>query len=127
MSLASSFRGDSVSPRRSRRLAGQPPEVDSRNGSASKANRQQSVNGKPEPPETFTNFIDTARARVERYVNGSRPQEEYLRPSLNAFLEWLPPGGQASVARDIVNTGNDDQKLWQVFHDLLTGVLYPSK
>ncbi|GFF84561.1 hypothetical protein IFM47457_06522 [Aspergillus lentulus] len=79
----------------------------------------------PERPETFNNLIDTARARVERYVNGGRPHEEYLRASLKAFLEWLPPGGQTSVARDIVNAGNDDQKLWQVFHDLLAYLLYP--
>ncbi|RHZ57211.1 hypothetical protein CDV55_105973 [Aspergillus turcosus] len=125
MSLASPECRDPVSPRRSRRLARQPPEVDSRNGHTSKANCQQSVNGMPEPSETFTSLIDAARARVERYVNGSRPQEDYLRPSLNAFLEWLPPGGQTSVARDIVNAGNDDQKLWQAFHDLLTGILYP--
>ncbi|PKX94235.1 uncharacterized protein P174DRAFT_485959 [Aspergillus novofumigatus IBT 16806] len=42
-----------------------------------------------------------------------------------AFLEWLPPGGQTSVARDIVDSGNDDHKLWQVFHDLLACILYP--
>jgi hypothetical protein len=81
----------------------------------------------PERPETFTNLIDTARARVEHYVNGGRPHEEYLRASLKAFLEWLPSGGQTSVARDIVNTGNDDQKLWQVFHDLFACLLYLSK
>ncbi|GIK02898.1 hypothetical protein Aspvir_006961 [Aspergillus viridinutans] len=120
---------DPVSPRRSRRLAGQTPEVDTRGAraqqrSASKANCRQSVNGMPEPTETFTNLIDAARARVESYVNGERPHEEYLRPCLKAFLEWLPPGGQTSVARDIVNAGNDDQKLWQVFHDLLTCLLY---
>jgi GrpB-like predicted nucleotidyltransferase (UPF0157 family) len=80
-----------------------------------------------ERPETFTNLIDIAGARVERYVNGGRPHEEYLSASLKAFLEWLPPGGQTSVARDIVNAGNDDQKLWQVFHDLLACLLYPSK
>lgn len=76
MSLASPERRDPVSPRRSRRLARQPPEVDSRNGSASKSHRGQSVNGKPEPPETFTDLIEAARARVELYVNGSRPQEK---------------------------------------------------
>jgi hypothetical protein len=67
-----------------------------------------------EPSETFTNLVDAAKARVESYVNGERPHEEYLRPCLKAFLEWLPPGGQTSAARDIVNAGNDDQKLWQV-------------
>ncbi|GFF27081.1 hypothetical protein IFM58399_01600 [Aspergillus lentulus] len=134
MSLASSKRGPQsrpISPRRSRRLAKQRPEIDAREAawarqrSASKANRQQPVNGMPERPETFNNLIDTARATVERYVNGGRPHEEYLRASLKAFLEWLPPGGQTSVARDIVNAGNDDQKLWQVFHDLLAYLLYP--
>jgi hypothetical protein len=56
MSLASPERGRqsrSVSPRRSRRLAKQPPEIDAREAararqrSASKANRQHSVNGMP--------------------------------------------------------------------------------
>ncbi|KAF7168427.1 hypothetical protein CNMCM5623_001480 [Aspergillus felis] len=122
---------DPVSPRRSRRLARQPPEVDiweaarARQQSVSKSRRQLSVNGMLEPSETFTNLVDAARARVESYVNGGRPHEEYLRPCLKASLEWLPPGGQTSVARDIVNAGIDDQKLWQVFHDLLTCLLYP--
>ncbi|GFF44093.1 hypothetical protein IFM46972_07434 [Aspergillus udagawae] len=120
-----------VFPRRSRRLAGQTPEVDTwtaaraRQRSVSMSRRQQSVNGMTEPSETFTNLVDAARARVESYVNGERPHEEYLRPCLKAFLEWLPPGGQTSVARDIVNAGNDDQKLWQVFQDLLACLLYP--
>ncbi|GFF86034.1 hypothetical protein IFM53868_04674 [Aspergillus udagawae] len=120
-----------VFPRRSRRLAGQTPEVDTwtaaraRQRSVSMSRRQQSLNGMTEPSETFTNLVDAARARVESYVNGERPHEEYLRPCLKAFLEWLPPGGQTSVARNIVNAGNDDQKLWQVFQDLLACLLYP--
>ncbi|GIJ83898.1 hypothetical protein Asppvi_002729 [Aspergillus pseudoviridinutans] len=122
---------DPASPRRSRRLARQLPDVDireaarARQRSVCKSRRQQSVNGMPEPSETFTNLVEAARARVESYVNEGRPHEEYLRPCLKAFLEWLPPGGQTSVARDIINAENDDQKLWQVFHDLLTYLLYP--
>ncbi|KAG2022032.1 hypothetical protein GB937_004126 [Aspergillus fischeri] len=115
MSLASPKRGKQsrpVSPRRSRRLAGQPPQVDTREGA-------QAWQGSASKPS------HTARARVEHYVNRGRPHKEYLRASLKAFLEWLPPGGQTSVARDIINTGNDDHKLWQVFHDLLSCLLYP--
>ncbi|GFG22771.1 hypothetical protein IFM61606_02637 [Aspergillus udagawae] len=104
-----------VFPRRSRRLAGQTPEVDTwtaaraRQRSVSMSRRQQSLNGMTEPSETFTNLVDAARARVESYVNGERPTKR----------------GQTSVARNIVNAGNDDQKLWQVFQDLLACLLYP--
>ncbi|GIK02897.1 hypothetical protein Aspvir_006960 [Aspergillus viridinutans] len=127
-----------VSPRTSRRLARLPPEDTgeelssvSTHARTRKSNRQQSERGlsvvvTEEPPETLPNVIDAARKRVKRYKKGKRPHDQYVVACLNACLDWLPGDGPApsSVAKDIVKV-TSDRKLWEVFHDILTGVLYP--
>ncbi|KAJ5578155.1 uncharacterized protein N7459_007119 [Penicillium hispanicum] len=49
-----------------------------------------------------------------------------LQPSLNALVTWLPAGGRESVARDIVDA-TTDKALYDVFHNLLTGLAMPMK
>jgi hypothetical protein len=73
-------------------------------------------------------LAEAAKARIAKYQsqNPNRVHEEKLQPSLNAFVEWLPEGGRESVARDIVNASTDEN-LYDVFHNLLTGLAAPSK
>ncbi|GIJ83899.1 hypothetical protein Asppvi_002730 [Aspergillus pseudoviridinutans] len=122
-------------PRKSRRLARLPPEDTgegrSKHTRARKSNRQPSeqrlsvVLTEPESPETLPNVIDAARKRVKRYKKGKRPHDQYVVACLNACLDWFPGDGpDPSLAKDIVTAGND-KKLWEVFHNVLTGVLYP--
>ncbi|PKX94236.1 uncharacterized protein P174DRAFT_441520 [Aspergillus novofumigatus IBT 16806] len=126
-----------VSPRKSRRLArlapedaGEGPSSSSKHARARKSNRQQSEHShslsanatEPGLPET----IDAARERVNCYVKKKRLHEKHLVACLNACLDWLPGTGPSSMAKDIVNAENDE-KLWEVYHNVLTGVLYPSK
>jgi hypothetical protein len=70
--------------------------------------------------------INSARDRVKRYKKGNRPHAQYLAACLDTCLDWFPRDAPYSLAKDILNAGND-QELWEVFHNVLTGVLYPSK
>ena len=48
---------------------------------------------------------------------------------MRAFLDFLPEGGRESVARDVLKCGDDDDdgRLYEVFRDLKTALLQPSK
>lgn len=70
--------------------------------------------------------IEAAKKRITKYQSQNRLHEENLQPSLNAFLEWLPEGGRESIARDIINA-TTDKALYDVFNNLLTGLVLPSK
>ena len=79
-----------------------------------------------ESSETWPTLVVAAKERIARYQSQDRIHEEKLKPSLNAFVEWLPEKGRESVARDIVNSTTDED-LYDVFHNLLTGLALPSK
>lgn len=49
-----------------------------------------------------------------------------LIKTLHAFLDFLPPNGQLSIARDIDLCGEDDAKLFEVFENLWASLLVPS-
>jgi hypothetical protein len=67
------------------------------------------------------------KARIDRYLPLIGLDDNKLIPCLHAFINFLPPAGRASIATDILNCGNDDKKLFQVFENLSTALLYPSK
>lgn len=54
-------------------------------------------------------------------------KDKKLVRCLHAFIDLLPPGGRKSVARDVINCGNDDSRLFGVFDNLCIALLYPSK
>lgn len=113
--------------RKSRRLTAQSPEDTGRGlRQLSVTTGLSTLSTQPEPPETWESLKSAAKARVDNYTPADRAHDALLCSSLHAFLEWLPEGGRESVARDITNSITDDS-LWRVFHNLLTGLLYPSK
>jgi hypothetical protein len=79
-----------------------------------------------ESSATLPALVEAAKERITRYQSQNRVNEEKLQTSLNAFIEWLPEGGLESVARDIINATTDED-LYNVFHNLLTGLALPSK
>ncbi|KAJ5099418.1 hypothetical protein N7532_006419 [Penicillium argentinense] len=80
------------------------------------------------PPdfESWTPLLAAAKERIEKYKPADRTDDQLLRPSLEAFLKWLPRGGRDNVARDIFEATSDDA-LHQVFQNLLLGLATPSK
>ena len=112
----------STSPRRkSARLAAQPES------STQEQSRGLSViSTNTESSETWPALVEAAEERITKYQFQNRIHEEDLQVSLRAFIEWLPEGGRESVARDIVNA-TTDEVLYNVFHNLLTGLAVPSK
>jgi len=76
--------------------------------------------------ETWPTLLSTATTKIDKYKPLGHTLEDILVPSLKAFLAWLPPGGRELIARDIEQT-TTDQELYDVFHNLLTGLAVPSK
>ncbi|KAB8271513.1 hypothetical protein BDV30DRAFT_240487 [Aspergillus minisclerotigenes] len=76
--------------------------------------------------ESWPLLAEKGRERIARYQPQDRPYDEILKPSLDAFIEWLPRGGRESIARDIVRANTDDD-LYQVFANLFRGLAVPSK
>lgn len=98
---------------------------------AESSTRQQSrglsvLSTNTETSEAWTELAEAARERITTYQSQNRVDEEKLKPSLDAFLEWLPEGGRESMATDIINTKTDED-LYSVFKNLLTGLAAPSK
>ncbi|CAI7643200.1 unnamed protein product [Penicillium viridicatum] len=87
---------------------------------------QQPQRDDAEPSASWLSVAAAAKERIEKYQPEHRSHEQILQPSLNAFIEWLPEGGRESVARDIINA-TTDKDLYDVFHNLLTGLAIPSK
>jgi hypothetical protein len=81
-----------------------------------------------DPPdfESWTPLLAAAKERIEKYKPADRTDDQLLRPSLEAFLKWLPQGGRDNVARDIFGAASDEA-LHQVFQNLLLGLATPSK
>lgn len=71
--------------------------------------------------------VSKARARVDRFSPTSQMRNsDKLIKTLRAFLDFLPPKGQLSIARDIDRCGEDDAKLFHVFENMCTALLVPS-
>ncbi|KAF5865276.1 hypothetical protein ETB97_004859 [Aspergillus alliaceus] len=79
-----------------------------------------------ESSATWPSLAAAAKERLAKYQPEHRVHEHILQPSLDAFITWLPEGGRESVARDIVNA-TTDKDLYDVFHNLLTGLAVPMK
>ncbi|KIN05190.1 hypothetical protein OIDMADRAFT_39565 [Oidiodendron maius Zn] len=69
-------------------------------------------------------LVEAAKERITKYQSQNRVHEDILQPSLKAFVEWLPEGGQESIARDIINA-TTDKELYNIFYNLLTGIVVP--
>jgi hypothetical protein len=108
-------------PRKSARLAARPTSP-----TREQARGLSVMTTDTESSETWPSLAEAAKARIAKYQPQNRVHEERLQPSLNAFVEWLPEGGRESVARDIINATTDED-LYNVFHNLLTGLAVPSK
>jgi hypothetical protein len=111
----------SAPPRKSTRLAPRPTSP-----TREQARGLSVATTDAETSETLPALVEAAKERITRYQPQNCVNEEKLRPSLNAFVEWLPEGGRESVARDIINA-TTDKDLYDVFHNLLTGLALPSK
>jgi uncharacterized membrane protein YccC len=118
----------SDSPRRkSARLAKRTESLAQAESSTQQQSRGLSVLSTiTEASEAWKTLAEEARERITAYQSQNRVDEEKLKPSLDAFLEWLPEGGRESMARDIINTKTDED-LYSVFKNLVTGLAVPSK
>ncbi|KAL4783343.1 hypothetical protein BJX76DRAFT_348655 [Aspergillus varians] len=84
------------------------------------------ISSNPDTGESWPSMYEAAKRRATSYKPTKRPNDLQLTSTLLAFLEWLPEQGQRSVAKDI-NEAQTDESLWEVFHNLVTGLLYPMK
>lgn len=113
-------------PRKSARLAKRTESLAQAESSTQASQGISALSTPTETPEVWTSLAEGARERISTYQSQKRADEEKLKPSLNAFLEWLPEGGRESMARDIINAKTDED-LYSVFQNLLTGLALPSK
>lgn len=118
----------SDSPRRkSARLSKRPERFAEAESSTQPQPRGLSVlSTATEASEAWATLEGEAKERIITYKPQNRADEEKLKPSLDAFLEWLPEGGRESVARDIIDAKTDED-LYSVFRNLVTGLAVPSK
>ncbi|PGH16992.1 hypothetical protein AJ79_01376 [Helicocarpus griseus UAMH5409] len=68
--------------------------------------------------------INDARERINRYVPGQQANDDKLIACLHAFPDWLPEEGVDFVVHEVVKCGENDNRLYQCFADLLRSVLY---
>lgn len=78
------------------------------------------------PDDDLANLTETAK-QVIRIYSSTDKEDEKLGVCLDAFLDHLPEAGARAVANDIIRCENDHQKLFEVFEDLRTSLLIPSK
>ncbi|KAK2782000.1 hypothetical protein FQN53_000250 [Emmonsiellopsis sp. PD_33] len=120
-------------PRRSRRLAEQDPESHplpppTKRQKISQTTRASSqatapTNGLGDPPDHAD-----ARDIIASYTPSILSlQDQQLAACLNAFLDVLPLEGATVLANDILQCGNDHDKLFEVFENLRTALLVPMK
>ncbi|OJJ45151.1 hypothetical protein ASPZODRAFT_160603 [Penicilliopsis zonata CBS 506.65] len=79
-----------------------------------------------ESSQTLPDLLTAARERIACYEPQGYKEEGKFKAGLNAFLDWLPPGGWESIARDI-NNATTDSELHDVFFNLLTALAIPMK
>lgn len=77
-----------------------------------------------EAPDKWSTTAACAKQRLDNYVPQEGRSDGKLVVALKAFLDYLPKGGRESIARDILES-KYDQELYQVFSNLLTGLLAP--
>lgn len=81
----------------------------------------------PSAPDV-SELVSKSRERVNRFSpTSSMRNSGLLIKTLHAFLDFLPQKGQLSIVRDINLCGEDDTKLFNVFENLCTALLVPSK
>ncbi|GAD93185.1 hypothetical protein ANI_1_1262034 [Paecilomyces variotii No. 5] len=68
----------------------------------------------------------SAKQRLDIYVRQEDRADSKLVVGLKAFLDHLPEGGRETMARNILES-KDDQELYRVFHNLLAGLLATMK
>lgn len=98
-------------------------------GEASNRNQSPSLSALSTASETSVSWqlLKTeAIQRVSEHHAKGRKFEDKLEDTLNAFLEWLPESGCSSIARDMISAEGDDE-LYDVFHNLVTGLAIPSE
>lgn len=96
-----------------------------------------------EPPETWPDLCRQAKEQIDRYeaaVDSPKDKgkakakgkgrekraDKKLKACMTALLDWLPPGGRDSAARDILQCETDD-KLYEMFENIRTCLLAPCK
>lgn len=121
----------SSSPRRSRRkTAAYSPHDPS--AESSTRGRQESeavlstLSTEPETVESFAALVKSARKKVDEYAPSGREDEQFITPLFHAMLDNLCEEGQTSIAHDLVKA-KDDEKIWEQFRNIYTGLLVPSK
>jgi hypothetical protein len=120
---------ESSNPRRrkSERLAERTKSLAQAESSTQQQPQGVSVLSPPtETSQAWITLLEQARERITSYQSQDRLNEEKLKPSLEAFLKWLPEGGRDSIARDIIDAKTDED-LYAVFNNLVTGLAVPSK
>ncbi|KAJ5346347.1 hypothetical protein N7541_008829 [Penicillium brevicompactum] len=108
----------------------QPAKRQKRSAEAEAVQREDSIfSARTEISEdTKATNIENAYAIIENYnLTSTRQHDDLVQPTLRAFLEFLPEDGKHSLLKDINSAMDDDQKLYQIFHNLYTSLRTPSK
>lgn len=120
-------------PRRSRRLAEEDPEEHTLSPPPKRLKTLQSATPGDSRATTSTEDLGdgsghgAARRIIAAYTSSRGRQDEKLAKCLNALLDFLPSSGATRVSNDILRCGDDNDKLFEVFENLCTGLLVPSK
>lgn len=79
------------------------------------------------PAPDWPTLAALAKGRIDRYAPTRGMDDRLLARCLRAFIDFLPEGGRESIARDIIDCGDDDDKLFGVFYSLYSALLSRSK
>ena len=114
--------------RLSRRLTQKRSQVEVRPAttSTSPGAGDGAINPTPARSPDGQSDIRKAKKRISAYTPSGK-HDKKLASCLNAFLNRLPRDGARAVANDILDCGEDDEKLYEVFFNLFMNLLLPSE
>ncbi|PGH11310.1 hypothetical protein AJ79_04926 [Helicocarpus griseus UAMH5409] len=119
----------------SQRLAQRNPEADPLEPAQKRRKTSTSCSGQTSAESTtasteilddLPDLIKSAKQKINAYFPTGK-QDEKLPACLNAFLDYLPETGCKSVAKDVLQCGDDSEMLFEVFENLYTSFLVPMK
>lgn len=80
-----------------------------------------------EPPGIWPDLARRAKEKINQYEYIPSLDDEKLVPCMIALLDYLPEGGRESIARDILGCESNKKKLYDVFQNIRSCLLFASK
>ncbi|KAJ9391484.1 hypothetical protein DTO063F5_1094 [Paecilomyces variotii] len=80
-----------------------------------------------EPPESWPDLARRAKEKINQYECIPFLDDEKLVPCMIALLDYLPEGGRESTARDILSCEGNKKKLYDVFQNICSCLLFAMK